>query len=193
MKVAHPIVQINPPGGLFIPYLRGLSGPYLYPIGTGGSFMDMGKRDFTTAIEVDGTPQQAFQAVNDVRKWWNPEPKGKSQALHDEFEVRFGDMHYSRQKLVEVIPDKKIVWLVTDSKLTFVKDQTEWTGTKVVFEIAKKGKRTEIRLTHAGLATKLQCYDGCSGAWGQYLRNSLARLIEKGKGQPGFPPEDPVG
>jgi hypothetical protein len=40
---------------------------------------------------------------------------------------------------------------VSDAQLKFVKNKTEWNGTKVVFEIAKKGDKTELRFTRVGL------------------------------------------
>ncbi len=147
--------------------------------------------DFTSTLIVDATPKQAFDAIVDVGRWWSSDLKGNSHALNDEFEVRFGDVHYSKQKVVELIPEKRVVWRIAESRLTFIQDQKEWTGTQIVFDISLKGNQTQIRLTHVGLTLTLECYEGCSVAWGLYLRNSLACLIKTGKGQPGFPPERP--
>jgi len=54
----------------------------------------------------------------------------------------------------------------------------------VVFEIASKGDKTEVRFTHVGLVPAFECYGGCSGAWGFYINDSLRNLIATGKGQP---------
>jgi len=53
-----------------------------------------------------------------------------------------------------------------------------------MFEIFKKGDKTEIRFTHQGLVPKLECYDSCADAWGSYIGGSLRSLITTGKGHP---------
>jgi hypothetical protein len=139
--------------------------------------------DFNMELEVDKSQREAFRAINNVRGWWSEGLEGQSEKLNDEFIYRHKDLHYSKQKLIEVVPDKKVVWLVTDSRLNFIKEKSEWDGTKVSFDISKKGDKTLIRFTHQGLIPALECFEACSGGWSYYIE-SLRRLIEKGKGKP---------
>src|ERR1700750_3103387 len=104
----------------------------------------MKKSDFSTILTVNKTPQEVFNAINNVRGWWSSGLEGSSTKLNDEFTYRYKDMHSSKQKLIEVIPGKKVVWLVSDSMLSFVKNKKEWDGTRVSFEIGEKNGKTEI-------------------------------------------------
>ena len=144
----------------------------------------MKEQNYHASITVDATAHEAFTYINSVTKWWTENLEGSSQKLNDEFTVRFGDVHYSKQKLVEVVPDKKVVWLVTDSKLNFIKDKQEWTNTKIVFEIITRDNQTQVYFTHIGLVPEVECFDACSNAWSEYIQGSLLKLINTGKGQP---------
>ena len=84
----------------------------------------MSKKDFTTTLLVSQTPEEVFKAVINVRSWWSgyysEEFVGATEKLGDEFSFRAGEgAHYSKQKLVEIIPGKKLVWLITESELSF--------------------------------------------------------------------------
>jgi len=144
----------------------------------------MDNQNLTISFLVDRSPKEVFDAVNNVRGWWTENLKGNTQKLNDEFEVRFGDVHYSKQKLIEVVPDKKIVWLITESKLNFIKDKSEWTNTRISFDITRQGNKTQVRFTHQGLVPQIECYNACSNAWIDYIQNSLRNLIATGKGKP---------
>jgi hypothetical protein len=148
----------------------------------------MTNQNLTHTITVDQTPEEAFAAINNVRGWWSGEIEGNTAQLGDEFTYRYKDIHFSKQRITESIPGKKVVWLVLDSYLSFVEDKTEWNGTKVTFEIAKKDGKTEIVFTHVGLTSAEQCFNGCNNAWGSLINSSLRNLIAAGKGQP-FPRE----
>ena len=73
---------------------------------------------------------------------------------------------------------------MTDAKLSFDK-KDEWIGTDIVFEITKKGDKTEVHFTHAGLVPAFQCYGDCSTAWSTLVRGNLRRLITTGQGSTG--------
>lgn len=145
----------------------------------------MTHQDYTTSIVVDQNPNEVFNAINNVRGWWSETVEGGTEKLNDEFVYRHKDMHYSKQRLIEVVPGKKVVWLVTDSQLSFIKgNKNEWTGTEVSFDITSKGKKTEILFTHRGLVPDVECFTACSRGWNYYLYNSLSKLIATGKGEP---------
>ncbi len=146
----------------------------------------MATTDFTTTILVDQTPKQVFDAINNVSAWWQGEVLGESKNLNDEFTYRFGSFHFSKQKLIEVIPEKKVVWLIIDSQLDFVKDKKEWNNTRIIFEIRPRGAKTELKFTHSGLVPKIECYGDCSNAWTQLVQQSLLSLILTGKGKDVF-------
>ena len=133
--------------------------------------------DITYTLLVDQSPEVAFNAVNNVRGWWTGDIQGSTDKLNDVFTYRYKDFHYSKQKITELIPAKKIVWFVTDSSLDFLKNKSEWNGTKIIFDIAKKGDKTEVRFTHLGITPEIECFDKCSNAWGSYINSSLLNLI----------------
>jgi hypothetical protein len=148
--------------------------------------METKTKDFTTTILVNQTPNEVFNAINHVGDWWQGEIKGSANKLDDEFIYRMEDFHFSKQKVVELVPNKKVVWLVTESQLNFTKDKSEWTGTKISFEISEINNKTQLRFTHLGLAPKMECYNDCLNAWSQLVQQSLFSLITTGKGKKVF-------
>ena len=146
----------------------------------------MENENFTVTLLADKTPDEVFKAITNVRKWWSgfysEEFEGNTEQLHDEFSFRAGNgAHYSKQKLIEVIPGKKIVWEVTESNLSFLDDKLEWNGTRIIFDISKKGGQTQLVFTHEGLNPNIECYSSCAPAWTRYLENRLFPLISKGQ------------
>ncbi|MGA2575025.1 MAG: SRPBCC domain-containing protein [Bryobacteraceae bacterium] len=144
----------------------------------------MKTNDYTTSFTVDQTPEEVFDAINNVRGWWSEEIDGSTDELGAEFTFHYKNVHRTTQKITELAPGKKAVWHVVESHINFVEEKTEWKGTDIVFEIAKKDDKTELRFTHVGLVPAFECYGDCSGAWGFYINDSLRSLITTGKGQP---------
>ena len=140
--------------------------------------------DFSTTILVDQSPTAAFNAINNPRGWWSEEIEGETDKLDEEFTYHFEDLHYCQLKLIQVIPDKKIEWLVKYNYFKHTKDRSEWTGTKVCFDIDERNNKTELHFTHRGLTPEFECFSVCSNGWNQYIRQSLASLIKTGVGFP---------
>lgn len=140
--------------------------------------------DFTTTILVDQTPREVFRAINNVRGWWSEEIEGSTAALQAEFNYHYKDVHICKMKIIESIPDQRVVWLVLDNYFNFIKDKSEWINTRIIFDITQQGDKTQMRFTHLGLVPEYECFDLCYNAWTQYIQESLRNLITTGKGKP---------
>ena len=144
----------------------------------------MKNESYATSFTVDQSPEEVFNAINDVQGWWSGEIHGDTNKLGGEFTYQVQDVHRSTQKITEFIPGKKVVWHVVDGYLAFVKHKSEWKDTDIIFEIAKKGGKTEVSFKHVGLVPEYQCYDNCSNAWGVLVNGNLRKRITTGKAQP---------
>jgi hypothetical protein len=146
--------------------------------------MTENNKSFTTSLLVDQTPHEVFEAMTNVRGWWSEHIEGGTTEQGDVFVFKVEGVHYSKQELVEVIPDQKVVWLVTEADMTFLKDRSEWVGTRVVFEISTEADKTKLTFTHEGLVPEVECYMACMPAWTEYVQHSLYQLITTGTGDP---------
>jgi hypothetical protein len=133
---------------------------------------------YSTGIEVPFPPAVVFAHVNDVANWWPEEFEGESTKLDDEFELRTGDVHYSKQKIVEFVPDKKVVWLIIDSLRKT--DNYEWTGAKMIFELTDKGNETRVDYTYTGLVFENEL-DRLAEVCDKVIKENLYNFIMKGK------------
>ncbi len=78
--------------------------------------------------------------------------------------------------------DKKIVWLVTDCNLHWIKDKKEWKNTETIWTLTRKGGKTQIDFAHKGLTPDSECYESCKPGWTHHLEDSLVKLIDEGRG-----------
>lgn len=143
----------------------------------------MENQHYTISFEVERTPKEVFDAINNVPGWWWGDVEGDTDKVGAEFTYRVPDVHYSKQKITDLTPNERIKWLVTDAELSFPKIKDEWKGTEMIFEITPKGDKTELKFTHT-LAPDFECFDRCSNAWQMLVGGNLKKLILTGEKQP---------
>lgn len=141
----------------------------------------MNNKNYSYRFTSKKTPSEIFHLLLDIPQWWfglfDETITGAAQKVGDEFRFEAGGgMHTTTQKLVELLPNKKIVWLVTKSQLTFLSDPGEWEGTRICFELQDQGSGTEIVFRHEGLLPEIECYANCSTAWTGYLDRLKKKL-----------------
>lgn len=141
----------------------------------------MEKENFTYSFETSKSAQEAFERLLEIDKWWSglyeEIIKGKSKKIGDEYTFEAaGGLHYTKQKLVELLPGKKITWLVTESNLSFLTEPSEWKNTKLHFDLSTAGDKTKVVFTHEGLTPAIECWSDCSRGWTDYLDNLKKNL-----------------
>lgn len=132
--------------------------------------------DYQSTVSVPIKAEEAFGKIARVSEWWTKGTTGDAKAVGDAFKVDWGET-WVDFRIVEAVPARRIVWQVTDCHLPWLKDKAEWKGTKVVWELATTNGTTEVTLTHVGLTSALECFDGCEAGWNFYFGKSLLKLF----------------
>lgn len=133
----------------------------------------------------DKTASEVFNFLLDITKWWEGFYEETITGSSQNIGVGFcffagGGMHITNQKLVELIPSKKIAWLLSESNLSYLKDHTEWKNTKLIFNISKNSTGdTWVQFTHEGLAPQVESINQCSSTWLHYLEQLETKLNKK--------------
>jgi hypothetical protein len=139
---------------------------------------------YTATFAVPQSPREVYDAVRNVRAWWNARIVGDSADVGDIFVQEAPGLHRAELRVTEADPGRRMTWHVQASDMTFLEDRTEWVGTDIVFEIEPTDEGSTLRFTHRGLMPGQECYDICENAWGGYMA-SLHGLITTGTGRPG--------
>lgn len=142
--------------------------------------------NYTHTIEVKTPTDKAYDALtHKIPLWWTEMFEGSSAQVGNVFTIRFGESIHKTMRVKELIAHSKIIWYVEDSRIALpeLKNQTEWIGTTIVWEIEQKGEATLMEVTHIGLNSAVECYDICANGWVQFL-GSLKLFLETGKGKP---------
>jgi uncharacterized protein YndB with AHSA1/START domain len=134
--------------------------------------------DFTTTFAVPASPERVFEAINDVRSWWEGDITGETRDAGDVFVYEHLPEHRSVQRITESRAGERIAWHVDDAHLSFVDDVGEWAGTDIIFELAENDGGTVLTFSHRGLVPEFECYAACSSAWSYYINGKLRQRLE---------------
>ncbi len=145
---------------------------------------DIPQPDFTTAILVNQSPQEVYDAILNVRGWWSENIEGDTDRAGAVFLYHYKDVHTCRISVTETIPGKSVRWRVLENNFSFIKEQDEWKDDEMRFDISAEGSRTRMIFTQVGLSIADACFDVCNEAWTGFIGNSLRKLITSGKGEP---------
>jgi hypothetical protein len=140
----------------------------------------MKNQSYSVTIEFAKSPEDVFNHVIDLSKWWPEEFEGESIKLNAEFEFRTGDSHYTKNKVVEFVPNKKVVWLTTESIRKA--DNFDWTGTKFIFELMPKGNNTLLKFTYDGVVLEQES-DRLVQICDMTIKEMFYNFITYGKGK----------
>jgi len=105
--------------------------------------------NYSTSIVAAKSRNDVFNHLINLKKWWPEDFEGEDIKLNSEFVLTTGDSHYSKNKVIEFVPNEKLVWLVTESIRRT--DGYDWTSTKMIFELNPKGNNTIVKFTYDGV------------------------------------------
>jgi len=142
----------------------------------------MEKKDFTSSISTKISANEAIKMISNVPEWWGITFTGDSKIQGDNFIVKMGGDSYFNFTVTELIPGKRVVWLVTDCNMPWYSDKKEWANTRLIFDLDEQNDITTLNFTHEGLTPDVECYKDCEPGWTHWIKTSLFSYLTTGKG-----------
>ena len=142
----------------------------------------MGNKNFNSSITVNISANEAIKKISKVAEWWGVTFSGDSEKQNDKFVVKMSGDSFFNFTVTELIPDKKVVWLVTDCNMPWYSDKKEWANTKLIFELVEENGVTTLNFTHEGLTPDIECYKDCEPGWTHWINTSLFSYLTTGEG-----------
>jgi Activator of Hsp90 ATPase homolog 1-like protein len=142
----------------------------------------MENKNFESTISANISADEAIKKINNVPGWWGVSFSGSAGKQNDQFIVKMGGDSFFNFTVTELIPGKRVVWLVTDCNMPWYADKKEWTNTKLIFDLSENNGETTVNFTHDGLIPGIECYKDCESGWTHWIKTSLFSYLTTGKG-----------
>lgn len=143
----------------------------------------MKKNDFNCSITVKVNAKDVIKKISNVPAWWGIAFTGSAEKQNDKFTVKMGGDSFFNFTVTELIPGKKIVWLITDCYMPWYSDKKEWANTKLIFDLLEDNGITTLNFTHEGLTPDVECYKDCEPGWTHWIKTSLFSYLTTGEGK----------
>ncbi|GAA2799207.1 hypothetical protein [Nonomuraea dietziae] len=119
---------------------------------------------------MDRTPQEAFQAITDVRGWWSQEVEGVTDQVGGEFDYHYRTSTAAGSASPNSCGPEKVAWRVLENYFDFIDDQAEWKDTRGrLRDLEKEGRRRDPLHPRRTGSRSTSVYDVCTNAWGGYI------------------------
>jgi len=142
----------------------------------------MENKDLTSSISAKISADEAIEKISNVPGWWGVHFTGSAEKQNDTFTVTMGGDSFFHFTVTELIPGKRVVWLVTDCNMPWYSDKKEWADTRLIFDLREKDGETELQFKHEGLTPDVECYKDCEPGWTHWIKTSLFSYFTTGKG-----------
>jgi hypothetical protein len=142
----------------------------------------MESNNFSSSISVPLSAKEVIQKISQIPEWWGVTFSGSSKKKDDTFTLKMTGDSFFNLTVSELIPEQRMVWLVTDCNMPWYEDKKEWSGTRLIFDLTQKNAITDLTFTHEGLTPNKQCYEDCALGWTHWIKTSLFSYITTGKG-----------
>ena len=99
---------------------------------------------------------------------------------------RFGET-YNVMLTEKLTPDQEVVWRCLEQfhKADGLRRADEWAATTLRFRLGGSSpSATVLHFEHVGLVPQLECYQICEHGWNHFLKESLKKYVETGRGAP---------
>ena len=140
------------------------------------------KNDFNCSTSAKISASEAIKKISNVPEWWGVTFSGSAKKQNDKFIVKMGGASFFNITVAELIPVKKIVWLVTDCYMPWISDKKEWANTKIIFDLTENNGVTKLNFIHEGITPDVECYKLCKPGWTHWITTSLLSYFTTGKG-----------